>query len=157
MNEKRGPHSLCWIMATLSALPYFEVPVLGLLPLQSGSSKHGRSCGAAIVLYNKSFEVTRHFTRRNLLKLHVSGSRIFILLPSIHSARESVLTLVVKEESLPCSYPWGFTSCGMFTRCCCSMLGHSLLVCEEPPVQWNQESNSGYSSSSIKISFSSCS
>lgn len=34
-------------------------------------------------------------------------------------------TLVVKEESLPCSYPWGFTSCGMFTRCCCSMLGHS--------------------------------
>jgi hypothetical protein len=64
----------------------------------------------------------------------------------------------------------GFTSCGMFTKCCCSVLGHSLLVCEEPPVPvlkenlervvwfcWNQESNSGFSSSSIKISFSSCS
>jgi hypothetical protein len=48
--------------------------------------------------------------------------------------QESSSTLVVKEESLPCSYPWVFTSCGMFTRCCCSMLGHSLLVCEEPPV-----------------------
>jgi hypothetical protein len=49
--------------------------------------------------------------------------------------QESLLTLVVKEESLPCSYPWvSFTSCGMFTRCCCSMLGHSLLICEEPPV-----------------------
>jgi hypothetical protein len=32
--KKKAPHSLCWIMTTLSALAYLEVPVLGLLPLE---------------------------------------------------------------------------------------------------------------------------
>jgi hypothetical protein len=51
--KKKAPHSLCWIMTALSALSCFEVPVLRLLPLQSGCSNHGRSCGAPIILYNK--------------------------------------------------------------------------------------------------------
>jgi hypothetical protein len=51
-----------------------------------------------------------NFTLHNLLKLHVFPVPEFssFSLVFIHSARkfiESLLTLVVKEESLPCSYP----------------------------------------------------
>jgi hypothetical protein len=109
MNEKKGPHSLCWIMTTLSALCIFEGPSAQATGLAEWVLKTWQILwGCHFPIQQKLFKSQRHFTLHNLLKLHVSSSRILILLPSIFILQESLLTLVVKEESLPCSFIHGF-------------------------------------------------
>jgi hypothetical protein len=56
--KKKVPHSLCWIMTTLSALAYLEehFPVLELYcPCRVGPQNMADPMGLPLSLYNKSF------------------------------------------------------------------------------------------------------